>query len=229
MFYSLPVETWIEAASALLGELQAEGERRTGNEEHGLEARATQTHGLEARATQTHGPEARATQAKAAAGLSRPRLLLVGAPIIWPNWWLPLMLEEAGGRIVADALCSSHRGFSDLVSVDETARSELIRALADRYFLPCSCPCFTPNEEYLWRIENQARDFRVDAAVIHRLKSCYVFDVEAKRLEQTFRRLDLPHLTVESDYEAPTTGALQTRVEAFVDLVRERMGKNGDR
>jgi benzoyl-CoA reductase/2-hydroxyglutaryl-CoA dehydratase subunit BcrC/BadD/HgdB len=148
----------------------------------------------------------------------RPRLLLVGAPLIWPNWQLPGMLEDAGGRIVSDALCSSYRGFSDLVSVDETSRAELVRALADACFLPCSCPCFTPNEEYLWRIENQARDWQVDGAVIHRLKSCYLFDTEAKRLERMFRRLSIPQLTVESDYEAPTAGALQTRVEAFLDL-----------
>lgn len=183
MFYSLPVETWIEAAEALLDEIGK-------------------------------------SEAESGETRDEPRLLLVGAPVIWPNWWLPKMIEEAGGRIVSDALCSSYRGFSDLVSVDETNKSALIEALADRYLLACTCPCFTPNEEYLWRIENQVRDFRVHGAVLHRLKNCYLFDMEMKRLSEMFKRLDIPVLQVESDYESRPLGALTTRVEAFLDLVR---------
>jgi benzoyl-CoA reductase/2-hydroxyglutaryl-CoA dehydratase subunit BcrC/BadD/HgdB len=191
LYYSLPVETWIEAAAPLLSEIR---HKLSANEEYSLTSRAT----------------------------ARPRLLLVGAPIIWPHWELPRLIESLGGTIVADALCSSYRGFGDLVSVDETTRPALIEALADRYLLPSTCPCFAPNEEYLWRVENQLDDFRVEGAIIHRLKNCYLYDMEAKRLEDTFRSRDLPCLQVETDYESPAPAALTTRVEAFLDLLRQR-------
>jgi len=198
MFYNLPVESWIAAAASLLEELW----RRL--------------------------PTCEKALSPAGEGDRLPicptRLLLVGAPIIWPNWWLPRLVESLGGAIVADALCSSLRGFSDLASVDETTRPALIEALADRYLLPCTCPCFVPNEEYLWRIENQIADYRIEGAIIHRLRNCYLFDIEATRLEELFGRRGIPHLQVESDYESPASGALTTRLEAFLELVREQRG-----
>ncbi len=155
-------------------------------------------------------------------GAERPRILVVGAPIIWPHWQVPRLIESLGGQIVADALCSSYRGFSDLVSVDETTRTGLLDALADRYLLPCTCPCFASDEEYLWRVENQTKDFRVEGAVIHRLKSCYLYDLEADRLEGLFRRLGVPCLQIEDEYESPAPAGLATRIEAFLDVVRSR-------
>jgi len=190
LYYSLPVETWMEAAAALLDETR-----------RGLSA----------------GEDRRSP-------ICPTRLLLAGAPIIWPHWSLPRLIESLGGAIVADALCSSYRGFSDLVSMDETTRPALIEALADRYLLPCTCPCFAPNEEYLWRVEKQADAFRVEGAIIHRLKNCYLYDMEAGRLEDLFRRRDLPCLQVETDYESPAPAALTTRIETFLDLLRQRRG-----
>jgi len=67
-------------------------------------------------------------------------------------------------------------------------------------------------------------DFRVAGAVIHRLKNCYLFDMEAKRLEELFRRRGIPPLQIESDYESPTPAALITRVEAFLEVVRQNSG-----
>jgi benzoyl-CoA reductase/2-hydroxyglutaryl-CoA dehydratase subunit BcrC/BadD/HgdB len=209
MFYSLPVESWIAAASSLLEELW-----RRLTSDFGELSRVVESSACE-KAPSPAGEDDRLP-------ICPTRLLLVGAPIIWPNWWLPRLVESLGGAIVADALCSSLRGFSDLVSVDETTRPALIEALADRYLLPCTCPCFTPNEEYLWRIENQISDYRIEGAIIHRLRNCYLFDIEAMRLEELFRKCGIPSLQVESDYESPASGALTTRVEAFLELVREQ-------
>jgi benzoyl-CoA reductase/2-hydroxyglutaryl-CoA dehydratase subunit BcrC/BadD/HgdB len=33
-----------------------------------------------------------------------PRIMLVGSPIIWPNWKIPDVIEESGGIVVADEL-----------------------------------------------------------------------------------------------------------------------------
>ncbi|MCX8036174.1 MAG: 2-hydroxyacyl-CoA dehydratase family protein [Candidatus Sumerlaeia bacterium] len=195
LFYSLPIEVWIEAAGALLAGIGMDG---------------------------MDGADKLDKVDGGAGGAKGPRILVVGAPIIWPHWQVPRLIESLGGRIVADALCSSYRGFSDLVSVDETTRTGLLDALADRYLLPCTCPCFGSDEEYLWRVENQTRDFRIEGAVIHRLKSCYLYDLEADRLEGLFRRLGLPCLQIEDDYESPAPAGLATRIEAFLDMVRSR-------
>ena len=205
LFYSLPVGSWIAAASALLRQLE-------------VEQASSLLNAGKMPALPDGGPSQRTIHELPL----RPRLLLVGAPIIWPNWSLPRLIESLGGQIVADALCSGYRGFSDLVSVDETSRRALIEALADRYLLPCTCPCFATDEDYLRRAENQISDFHIEGVVIHRLKNCYLFDMEAKRLEDLFRKCGIPFLQIESDYESPAPASLTTRVEAFLDLVRQR-------
>lgn len=207
LFYFLPVETWIFAAAELLRKM-----------EESFQASAFRSPNPK---PQTPDPRPETPYPPPQTPEPIPaRLLLVGAPIIWPNWTLPRLIESLGGVIVADALCSGYRGFSDLVSVDETTRPALIESLADRYLLPCTCPCFTPNEEYLWRVENLAEDFHADGAIIHRLRNCYLYEVEAQRLEEMFRARNLPSLQVESDYESPVPAALATRVEAFLDLLK---------
>lgn len=156
-------------------------------------------------------------------GARRPRLLLSGAPVIWPSWTLPLLIESAGADVVTDSLCSTYRGFSDLVSVDETTRAGMIEAVADRCLLPCTCPCFAQGEERFWRLENQARDFRSDGLLFHQLRNCYLFEMEAKAVEELAERLAMPFLRVECDYESPAVEALKTRIEAFVELLRGRL------
>ena len=45
-----------------------------------------------------------------------PRLLLTGSPPIFPNLKVPILVEQAGGIIVADEVCSSNRLLYDTVA-----------------------------------------------------------------------------------------------------------------
>lgn len=70
-----------------------------------------------------------------------PRIMLTGSPIIFPNWKLPHMIEEAGGIIVCDDLCSSNRYIYDPIAIDEPTMADMMSAIAER---DTSCPVPVP-------------------------------------------------------------------------------------
>ncbi len=154
---------------------------------------------------------------------SRPaRLLLTGAPVIWPNWKLPTLIEEAGAWIVADDLCSGSQYLYDVVETDEGAVDDMMRDLAGRYLLPSTCPCFSSVDDRLDRILNLIEEFNVDGVVQHGLRLCQLFDMETRRLRETLRQQDIPFLNVQTDYSQEDVEQVRTRIEAFLELLSVR-------
>lgn len=148
-----------------------------------------------------------------------PRIMLAGSPILPPNWKIPDMVEETGGVIVADELCSGTRGYWYLVETAEEARGSLVKALANRYFM-CECACFTPNYDRIDRIVKVVKDWNVDAVVYHSLIACHTFSIEASSVEAALRKIGVPVLKIETDYAAEDVEQVRTRVEAFLEMIR---------
>jgi benzoyl-CoA reductase/2-hydroxyglutaryl-CoA dehydratase subunit BcrC/BadD/HgdB len=150
-----------------------------------------------------------------------PRILLAGSPVIWPNWKLPSLIEESGAVIVCDELCSGDQGaLSDPVNVDEWTKQGMLAALADRYLLPVTCPCFTPNKGRLDRILRLMSDFKVDGVIYHQLRGCYIQKIEFGPIRAGLKDLKMPVLGIETDYSHEDLGQLKTRVEAFLEMLQ---------
>lgn len=148
-----------------------------------------------------------------------PRIMLAGSPLIWPNWKVLNIIEESGGIIVCDELCSSTRNFYDPIVVDEWTVKGMLQALAERYLLPCTCPCFTPNDERLDRILETIKNFKVSGIVYHTLQGCHLHNLEFTRIKQVLRGTDIPILKIESGYDEGDIGQIKTRVEAFLEMI----------
>ncbi len=163
------------------------------------------------RAAATHGDIPR----------NSPRILLTGAPIIWPNWKVPEIIEEAGGLIVAEELCSGSRVFYDPVKIDEPTSEDMLRGIAERYSLACTCPCFVPNDDRVYRNVSLARRYRVNGVIYHNLRTCYLYQAEATALRQKFQELGVPLLEIETEYSPEDREQLAVRIEPFIEMVRE--------
>jgi benzoyl-CoA reductase/2-hydroxyglutaryl-CoA dehydratase subunit BcrC/BadD/HgdB len=151
-----------------------------------------------------------------------PRILLAGAPIIWPNWKIPQIIEESGGIIVADELCSGTRTIYDPLGVDEWNFDDMMRALADKYLLPCGCPCFTPNDERIVRILQMMEEFDIQGVFYHILRGCHIYNIESTKIKRILDKKKIPMLTIETEYSEEDIEQIRTRVEAFLMLVRAR-------
>jgi len=151
-----------------------------------------------------------------------PRILLAGSPIVWPNWKIPRLIEESDGIIIADELCSSSRLLQDPMVVDEGSRISMLRAIAERYLYPCTCPCFTPNDERTIRMNNLIEDYKLDGVLFHVLRGCHLNNLEASRIDKELRGRHIPMLKIETEYDEGDVEQIRTRVEAFLEMIKSR-------
>ncbi|MBA2124510.1 hypothetical protein B9J78_06240 [bacterium Unc6] len=154
--------------------------------------------------------------------LSNCRLLLTGAPIIWPNYKLLNIIEEMQSTIVIDELCSGTRHFYDPVEVNEWTMDGMLQAIANRYLLPSSCPCFTESDDRIDKILQSAEDFKVNGVIHHSLRLCPLYDMELPKVSRVFKDKGIPFLAIHTDYSLEDIEQIRTRVEAFLEMLRSR-------
>jgi benzoyl-CoA reductase/2-hydroxyglutaryl-CoA dehydratase subunit BcrC/BadD/HgdB len=155
------------------------------------------------------------------------RIMLGGSPVIWPNWKVPLLIEESGGIIIADELCSGSRTMYDPVVVEEWTMEGMLVAIAERYLVPCTCPSFSPNLDRENNLLRRMRDFRAEGAVFHVLRGCHLNSLDATKADRVLRRERLPMLKVESEYDEGDLEQVRTRVEAFIEMIKARREQSG--
>jgi benzoyl-CoA reductase/2-hydroxyglutaryl-CoA dehydratase subunit BcrC/BadD/HgdB len=160
-----------------------------------------------------------------AAQRKAPRILFTGSPPIFPNLKLPLLIEEAGGVVVADETCSANRMLYDMSAVDEWRLYDMVDALADRYFKPCTCPIFTRNDDRRRRLLELAQEFTVDGVIYQSFAGCHVYEMEQRSVADALGAQGIPMLYVETDYSTDDQGQLSTRIEAFLESIKARKRK----
>ena len=151
-----------------------------------------------------------------------PRILLAGSPIMWPNWKIPNLVEESDGIIIIDELCSSTRLLQDPVVIDEGSMSSMVTAIAERYLYPCTCPCFTPNDERITRMNNHLEEYDLDGVLFHVLRGCHLNNLEASRIDMELRKNQISMLKLETEYDEGDVEQIRTRVEAFLEMIKSR-------
>ncbi|MCP4550201.1 MAG: 2-hydroxyacyl-CoA dehydratase [bacterium] len=154
-----------------------------------------------------------------------PRVLFTGSPAIFPNLKTPLLIEESGGIIVGDESCSSSRILYDAVAYDEDQLYDMLPAVADRYLKPCTCPCFTPNDNRSRKIAELLETCRADGLVYKTLSGCLPYELEQRTVSESLPGDRGPLLFVETDYSPEDVGQLATRVEAFLESIQNRRRK----
>ena len=168
--------------------------------------------------------EQRVKKGEMASKENRPRILVTGSPIVFPNFKLPLLIEEMGGALVADETCMGERGAYDPPVIVDRSTDGIMRALANKSTRPCTCPTFVDNKRRLYRIRQMIEDYRVQGVIYHVLRGCLVYDYEYQVMEEELSKLGIPIIRVESDYNEEDVEQLRIRVEAFVELIKYGKG-----
>lgn len=169
--------------------------------------------------------EERKSQQVAVSNGRAPRLLLTGSPPLFPNIKVPVLLEQAGGVIVADEVCSSSRLLYDAVSFDEDNLHDMVSAVADRHLKPCTCPCLTPNGDRKRKLLEMVKAYQVDGVVYQAYSGCLPYEMEQMQIGKALEREMIPMLYVETDFSPEDHGQLLTRVEAFIESIKMRRRK----
>ncbi len=146
-------------------------------------------------------------------------LLLTGSPILFPNCDLLQLREELGAVVVADEMCSGTQRLYNPAVLDEGSVRGMVRAVADKALLPCTCPCFVGGDDRINRVLDLCRRSGARGVVSHNLRLCQLFDMEEPTLSAALMERGIPMLSLTTDGGAGAMGPLRTRVEAFLEML----------
>lgn len=149
------------------------------------------------------------------------KLLITGAPIIWPNWKLLTVIEQTGATIVGDTLCTGTERLFNPVEVDEWTYDGMLRALSVKYLFPSICPCFIDNSEHIDRIMELTEDFKTDGVVYHTLRLCQQVDMEYNHISAVLKQKNIPLINITTDYSLEDEEQIKTRIEAFLEMLAQ--------
>jgi len=137
-----------------------------------------------------------------------------------PNWKVPAIVETSGAVIVGEESCVGERGTRNLVDGTAGELDGLMDALVDRY-LSIDCAIFTPNPTRYEHIVSMAEEYKADGVLLYGLQFCTPYAVEAASIESKLEDQGIATLKVETDYSQEDVGQLKTRIEAFIERIRD--------
>jgi bzd-type benzoyl-CoA reductase N subunit len=153
-------------------------------------------------------------EAAAVSGLQRKRIFLSGGICNQPDVYT--IIEEAGGAVVGDDLCTGSRYFSGLI--DEKA--DPATAIANRYLERIVCPAkhrgLTDRADHLVRL---VREKQANGVIFFLLKFCDPHAFDYPYLKEALDREGIPSMLLEVEDRLPADGQLRTRFEAFVEMI----------
>lgn len=138
---------------------------------------------------------------------------------------LDIIEKEIGARIVVEDHCTGLKPFYHPTEENE----DPFKALADGYLDQAPCARMKTLEDRVQFSGQLAQEYNVDGVIYYYLKFCPCYGLTKNEFFRHFQQLGIPVLEIPSDYSESDEGQLKTRVEAFIEVLGEREGKqNGN-
>nr|MBC7245146.1 2-hydroxyacyl-CoA dehydratase [Chloroflexota bacterium] len=144
----------------------------------------------------------------------RPTVILVGAILDDPT--VPQLIDELGGQLVWDDLCTGSRYFD--VLVDEA--KEPFESLTERYLRRVPCPAkHDDTNSRARRLLDLVHSTGAQGVILALPKFCEPHAFDYVLLSKALTGAGVPHLLIETDLTMPS-GQLRTRIQAFIEMLR---------
>ncbi|MDD3512972.1 MAG: 2-hydroxyacyl-CoA dehydratase family protein [Synergistaceae bacterium] len=150
---------------------------------------------------------------------SRARVLVIGSILTNPDFLNHI--EEQGALVVADELCTSTRYWSDPIVLEEDVPP--LKSVARRYLNNFPCARMVPSDERFNRIMALAKDFRADGVISQTIRYCVPYAHDLPLLGAELKKHGLPMLTLDVEYGTSGSGQVQTRVQAFLEMLEAKV------
>ena len=149
---------------------------------------------------------------------SRARLMVTGSVMNNPEFIESI--EKLGGLVVTDELCTSTRYWSDPVILDEG--NTPLQAISRRYLNNFPCARMYPSDERFNRILELTRDFKVDGVISQIIRYCVPYAHDLPLITDRLKAQGIPTLALDVEYGASGSGQIQTRVQAFLEMLEAK-------
>lgn len=146
-----------------------------------------------------------------------PRILICGSLLDKAD--LHRTVEEMGGLVVADELCTGSRYFHG--RVDESL--EPIRALAGYYLSKPPCARMRPFKRRFDYVLDLVKQFKVDGVIYEVIKFCDTYGYDRPSLKKELEKNGIPVLELDIEYLPGSIGQVKTRIQAFIEMLNDRI------
>lgn len=143
------------------------------------------------------------------------RILITGCPIGGVLEKTVKVIEQSGGVVVCFENCT---GVKAVAADVDTEAEDIVRAMAERY-LSIGCAVMTPDHRRAALLRELIDAYSIDGVVEVVLQTCTPYAVEAFSVRKMMEEIGMPYLGVETDYSAGDAGQLNTRIEAFLEML----------
>ena len=157
----------------------------------------------------------------------RPRILLTGSPICFPNYKIPFLIEDAGLSIRSCLDVSTIRQEELMSAKSLRTTAQAVHALAASSLAHDASAAYTCNDALRAAIYREIRSGQIDGIIFHILKGQIEYDFEMTRMEEMFEYYDIPVFRLETDYQDHDIEQLRIRLEAFREMLSQARYSSG--
>ncbi len=152
----------------------------------------------------------------------KARIMVIGSVLNNPAFIKSI--EDQGGLVVTDELCTSVRYFSD--SVIRKGSEPPLLAIARRYLTNFPCARMFPSTDRFDRIIEHIQNFKVDGIVSENIRYCVPYAHDLPLLKERLKKLGIPVLALDIEYGTSGSGQIQTRVQALLEMILANRNKS---
>lgn len=156
----------------------------------------------------------------------RPRIIISGAGYGGVAHKTVYVVEELGGAVVCYEGCcgiSSRRRLID----EDTSRDPMVR-IAEKY-IEVPCAVVSPNSRRMAQVADTIHEWKADGVISLTLHSCNPFGIETENIRRVCEKCGIPLLHIETDFTPGDEGQIRTRIEAYLEMIRENKMAKGAR
>jgi len=158
-------------------------------------------------------------------GSGGSRVLLMGSPIYFPNYKVPLLLQDVGLHISAHLDYTTQK-VKTAFSTEE-ASSISFSGLAKHFYQADCSGSYAKNGALQTAAAELLSGRGVDGVVYCVLKGQIEYDFELEHLEILCEQRNIPVFRLETDYNQQDVEQIRIRMEAFSEMLRQRQYQKG--
>jgi benzoyl-CoA reductase/2-hydroxyglutaryl-CoA dehydratase subunit BcrC/BadD/HgdB len=156
----------------------------------------------------------------------RPRLLIAGSPVFFPNFKLPLLLQELDVFEIAIGHELTFR-IENIVKIPHPNASltSVFESLVCNCYLKDTSAAFADSKSRMDLLQELEKAHSFNGVIYHVLKGQIEYDFELERCESYFAQKDIPFFRLETDYHRQDLEQLKIRLEAFLEMIEAKYFK----
>ena len=154
----------------------------------------------------------------------QPKVIVLGSPVVFPNYKVLQLISAAGMRIaaVADSL-SLEADLAVSGSKRLISSERLLDQIVSDHLWATSSGARVNNEGLYSYFLHLVRELHPDGIVCHILKGQIEYDFELPYIEKTAEEADIPVFRLETDYQYQDVEQLRIRMEAFGEMLTQKI------